>query len=60
MKTSFDCLTIQKPVFIYSMKGNAQESWLQLALLVNILNYLWFRPYSHFLWIMTFQISLTK
>lgn len=30
------------------MKGNAQESWLQLAPLVNILNYLQFRPYSVF------------
>lgn len=48
MKTSFDCLTTQKTVFIYSMKGNAQESWLQLAPLVSILNYLRFRPYSIF------------
>lgn len=42
MKTSFDSLTIQKTVLIYSMKGNAQESWLQLAPFVNILNYLLF------------------
>lgn len=58
MKASFDCLTIRKTVFIYSMRGNAQESWLQLVPLVKILNYLRFRQY-YVLWIMTFQNSLT-
>lgn len=55
MKTPLHSFTTQKAVFIHLMKED-----MQLPPLISILNDLWFRPYYHFLWIMTFYNSLTK